>query len=58
MNTRAVSEGTDGLAVARTRLAENLRASGLAGATVSGAFAASGGPVRDTSYDRMTEASR
>lgn len=40
MSTRALSERTDGLAEARARLAEGLRTSGLAGATVSGAFLA------------------
>jgi protein-L-isoaspartate(D-aspartate) O-methyltransferase len=40
MSTRASSEGTDGLAEARSRLAESLRVSGLAGAAVREAFLA------------------
>jgi protein-L-isoaspartate(D-aspartate) O-methyltransferase len=40
VNARADGEGTDGQAEARARLAESLRASGLAGAVVSEAFLA------------------
>jgi hypothetical protein len=40
MNARAMSEGTEGLAEARARLAESLRVSGRAGDTVSEAFLA------------------
>lgn len=40
MSARAVSEGEDELAEERARLAESLRASGFAGATVSEAFLA------------------
>jgi SAM-dependent methyltransferase len=38
MNARVMSEGADGLAEARARLAESLRAGGRAGAVVSKAF--------------------
>ena len=40
MSVRAITERTSGLAGGRARLAESLRASGLAGATVSEAFRA------------------
>lgn len=40
MSVRVISEDADGLAEARARLAESLRGSGLAGATVSEAFLA------------------